>query len=208
MMQYAATRAEAKKRGDSWFYTGKPCKWGHDIPRPASTGACPECARNRASLWYANNKERANENMRRRYYEDPQKAIDIAVSWQKNNATRRKEICKKWRHTNPDKATEAARRWRHSRPDLVNSRKRSSEHRRRSYTKDGIGAKEMRNWESQQAKVCFYCDCECEKNYHVDHVYPLSKGGEHQRYNLAIACPSCNSRKGNLDPEEFINRGI
>lgn len=79
---------------------------------------------------------------------------------------------------------------------------------------------------------CAYCDCELfedevlryrypewlyEENselpryftnrtwfYHVDHRTPLSRGGTNKLSNLTLACPSCNSRKGNRLAEDFM----
>lgn len=33
------------------FFTGKPCKYGHNAPRFVSTGGCVECNTNRAALF-------------------------------------------------------------------------------------------------------------------------------------------------------------
>ena len=33
-------------------------------------------------------------------------------------------------------------------------------------------------------------------DFHIDHVYPLSRGGEHSYANTQVAHPSCNMRKG------------
>lgn len=38
---------------------------------------------------------------------------------------------------------------------------------------------------------------------HVDHVEPLSAGGEHVAGNLCIACTDCNLSKGDMNPSEF-----
>lgn len=52
---------------------------------------------------------------------------------------------------------------------------------------------------------CHICGCRVSKDVELcsprfatlDHLVPLSLGGEHSRANVATACFSCNSRKGN-----------
>lgn len=41
---------------------------------------------------------------------------------------------------------------------------------------------------------CRYCGSHSEV-FHMDHVYPISKGGETTVNNLVTACPSCNIKK-------------
>ena len=38
---------------------------------------------------------------------------------------------------------------------------------------------------------------------HVDHITPLSKGGPHVSWNLAVVCDKCNLQKGTKPPAEF-----
>ena len=38
----------------------------------------------------------------------------------------------------------------------------------------------------------------------VDHVYPISRGGEDTWENLVAACVECNNRKGDRTPEEAL----
>ena len=48
-------------------------------------------------------------------------------------------------------------------------------------------------------------ECSTSRSYvamTIDHVVPLSKGGEHSWSNCVIACSRCNARKGNLMPKE------
>ena len=42
----------------------------------------------------------------------------------------------------------------------------------------------------------------------IDHVVPISRGGSHSEDNMKVACPSCNSRKGNklLAECEWLNQ--
>jgi len=35
-----------------------------------------------------------------------------------------------------------------------------------------------------------------EKGWHLDHIIPLARGGEHSYRNVAVACPRCNLAKG------------
>ncbi|MDJ1184756.1 HNH endonuclease [Roseofilum casamattae] len=48
--------------------------------------------------------------------------------------------------------------------------------------------------------MCQYCGA--RKNLTIDHVIPRSRGGQHTWDNVAIACGSCNSRKGDRTPAE------
>jgi len=54
----------------------------------------------------------------------------------------------------------------------------------------------------RDANICMYCghrhpDSELTR----DHVIPLSRGGHDRWSNVVTACKSCNTRKGNRDPE-------
>lgn len=50
-------------------------------------------------------------------------------------------------------------------------------------------------FERQQGR-CAYCRVTIQKDFHVDHVIPLAKGGSNWPSNLALACESCNLSKG------------
>ncbi|MFE9335293.1 HNH endonuclease [Streptomyces sp. NPDC007063] len=82
---------------------------------------------------------------------------------------------KRWRQNNPDKArTYNAKR---------RALKRNARHE--PYSRTDIFAR----WDS----LCAYCDAIAE---HLDHVYPLSRGGADAAHNLVPACQPCNSAKG------------
>ncbi len=54
---------------------------------------------------------------------------------------------------------------------------------------------------------CVYCGtCLGLENATLDHVHPLSLGGDHAPGNLVAACLSCNQLKGALLPLEFFVR--
>ena len=43
MNEWTKLRREARERGEKFFETGRPCKYGHVCKRYASTGGCIEC---------------------------------------------------------------------------------------------------------------------------------------------------------------------
>ena len=48
--------------------------------------------------------------------------------------------------------------------------------------------------------TCLYCGT--RENLTLDHVLPKAQGGRDSWDNLATACQKCNSKKGNMTPEE------
>jgi 5-methylcytosine-specific restriction endonuclease McrA len=52
---------------------------------------------------------------------------------------------------------------------------------------------------------CFYCKKEVdEKDRHIDHKIPLSRGGAHAVKNLCCACSACNMKKHTRTHREFF----
>lgn len=81
----------------------------------------------------------------------------------------------------------------------------NSRHRRRALQKASPKpptSKEMRTLR-ESAKECFYCRSS-HARLTFDHFISLSQGGEHSLQNIVMACGSCNSRKKDRDPHEFI----
>lgn len=51
--------------------------------------------------------------------------------------------------------------------------------------------------------ICAYCGNQFnESELTVEHIVPVSRGGQHVWTNVVTACRSCNTRKGNRRPEE------
>lgn len=66
---------------------------------------------------------------------------------------------------------------------------------------------QIKNMFNIQKGLCFYCN-EPLKEYHIDHIVPLCKGGKHEFSNLVLSCPKCNLSKNSQDPEIFVNKII
>lgn len=54
-------------------------------------------------------------------------------------------------------------------------------------------------------RCCAYCG-DAEADLHIEHFYPISKGGAHCRSNIVPACPSCNYSKFDHDPFWWYKR--
>lgn len=69
--------------------------------------------------------------------------------------------------------------------------------RRRCAEKNGnITLREWENILKNHSYKCVYCGTK-ERKLTMDHVMPLSKGGEHNKSNIVPACQPCNSSKCN-----------
>lgn len=62
----------------------------------------------------------------------------------------------------------------------------------------------------RQKGRCYYAACgHCKlgDNYHVEHVVPLIRKGRNAPDNLVISCPTCNLKKHNKLPHEWVEGG-
>jgi len=50
---------------------------------------------------------------------------------------------------------------------------------------------------------CFFCESSLENYKAIEHLTPVSRGGDNQIFNLVYACQSCNSQKRQQTLEEF-----
>ena len=69
---------------------------------------------------------------------------------------------------------------------------------------------DITKFKRESDRVCHYCGKQIsnKEDLTVDHVIPISKGGENSADNFVIACKACNREKANLNVErysEFLN---
>jgi 5-methylcytosine-specific restriction endonuclease McrA len=54
---------------------------------------------------------------------------------------------------------------------------------------------------------CVYCDDDLsDQEVHLDHIIPESQSGPTTVDNLQVTCRRCNTAKGVLTEDEFVNR--
>ena len=95
----------------------------------------------------------------------------------------------------------------HRTPEEIKIRKKLQKHKRRFREQQGkIKPNEIRELKIKQNNRCYWCRTSIAKTYQIDHLMPLSKGGEHLIENIVLACPHCNMSKHDKDPLEFANK--
>jgi hypothetical protein len=71
------------------------------------------------------------------------------------------------------------------------------------YQQGTLSGYEVREYLLEKWKrKCACCDAQ-DVPLEIDHIHPRSKGGSHRVSNLALACRTCNQKKGNRDVAEF-----
>ena len=124
----------------------------------------------------------------------------------KNDQTKeyRKEYYKKWFSDRPGYSTEKSREWKKKNEEKAKIQSRLHSHKRRQQKRDGkITAEQISDLFEKQKGTCVVCKCPLTK-YQIDHILPLSKGGNHSIDNVQLLCPTCNRNKCNKDPIDFM----
>lgn len=75
--------------------------------------------------------------------------------------------------------------------------------RRRSLQKLPLDDVYLKMLRIAQRNRCFYCGCDMGKHPSLEHLTPVSRGGDNQRWNLVYSCKNCNSRKHDKTLEEY-----
>lgn len=98
------------------------------------------------------------------------------------------------------KAKESLKKYRTKNPDKVREWSQTRHKRKTGRLPRGT----IKNLMISQQSKCNICTIDIAVKYHMDHIYPLAKGGKHEASNIQLLCPSCNVRKSAKDPTEFL----
>ena len=212
------TRKEAKEKGLTRYFTGKPCKHGHVEYRQTSKGECIECKR----LWDKNNhdkikdwhervgrelaKQRRAENRaevnrkKREWYR--KKGYIRAAQYRVENRERISASFKGYATKNKDKLKE----YRAKNKARYNAHCRNRQARIQSATLESVPVDAFVLIYEKRARIQRQTGVE----YHVDHYYPINGEhvcGLHVPWNIQIIPADENIAKGNKMPEEFYGAG-
>lgn len=197
---------EAKEKGLDHYFTGKPCRRGHVSVRNAKGATCLACSREVRREWRRDNPDRTKEIAKIGYAKNKDHYNQICKNYYAKNRKARLERSSKWHAENKQKANAASKAWRSKNPDSVNL----YNHRRKARIRGQGGrftAADIANLKKlQNGKCALFAHCGQplmvgkKRNYQVDHIMPLARGGTHDRTNLQLLCRKCNLAKHARDP--------
>jgi len=146
-------------------------------------------------------------------------------AWREANPTRNREVKAQWYRDNLNHAQaksrsnyllnrEAYQQWNREwvalNPDLVRAIKKRYKLKRAAWEGQGfkITTRGLNRISIIHRGACAHCDTPLiGRDFHWDHVVPLSRGGSHGEGNLVPACAPCNLSKGSLTVMEWRLRG-
>ena len=184
-MEYPATREEAKKTGNKYYFTGKPCVRGHTALRKTK-GTCVECMKEDWAIDNEKRKEKPKSEAAKaagiRYYEKNRESVIARAAARPHKEVRGYK--EKYKAANPElyKALTSVRKRRH-----------------RNATPPWITKEEklqIRQMYLQAQKLTKMTG----ERYVVDHIIPLlndSVCGLHVPWNLQIMTQEENLKKSN-----------
>ena len=169
--------------------------------------------------WAANNKEYVRAWRHLHYIKNATRIKARVRIYSEEHREERRAYGRLWREENKDSLRAYARQrylsnkslynqknrlWRQNNPDKV----RAIKHRRRarlagnggSHTAEEIGALRI-----QQHNRCAYCQ-RWTQQLQTEHIVPIKRGGTDDISNICLACPTCNSSKGDKLLSEWIHR--
>lgn len=122
-------------------------------------------------------------SIRRRYTQE---------RWHEANRERTRENLRKWKKAHPEKVRESVRK-------ATTPAQAAEKARRRRARKANVPTDTHTRAQvfERDGGVCQICTAELDpKNWHEDHVIPISLGGPDTLDNCQATCPGCNLRKG------------
>jgi len=211
------SRKDAQAAGLKRYFTGVVCKNGHVDERLCSTGACLTCNRENGRLNY--NPEKTSERKKKDRAANPEKYRERKRRYCEENAEKVAEGKRIWIKRNPDKIREQSRRNR-----TVNKEYRET-YMREWWAKNPEKANVYQatriariNYATPRVRedlvpflqaetLAIYAEARTLTEltgvpYHVDHIFPISKGGVHAPWNLRVMLGTDNLKKNAAIPKD------
>lgn len=199
-------------------------RWREANPERAKAATAAWAEKNLArrlamnAIWRNNNPDKVRA-ISKRYTDSHKAALAMrAKEWAGKNPEKIVAASKAYASANPDKLVQTRRKHytKNAEAYRARSRQRSEKHpeynrlsahirRARKFSAGGVLPKdiEAKLWGFQQG-LCACCGAPLVGKLHVDHVIPLSKGGDNTEANVQLLLQSCNQQKHNKLPADYM----
>lgn len=87
--------------------------------------------------------------------------------------------------------------------ETENIRIKESFYKRKKLLKEKLPIEYLKKLIIVQNYKCFFCEKDLHKYKAIEHLTPVTKGGDNFTYNLIYSCKSCNSKKRQKTLEEY-----
>lgn len=179
-------------------------------PRVGRRKRCPECQRGhdrrRLAEWRRANPDKYQAQWKRHndsaYARDPEKVKRRVKVWVEENRDRANAYARGWRARNPEKHRASAARVRRANPERYLEATRRRQALKLAATVEKVDYRMVVERDRGECQLCgtpvdFDAPGRSRWAPSIDHIVPLSRGGEHSYANVQLAHFGCNSRKGN-----------
>jgi hypothetical protein len=211
-MNEIISRADALAAGLRHYFTGIPCKRGHQSIRWAKNCICVACSQEDSKAWREAHPERILELEAERRAANPGRSTKYGAAWKARNPDKVKQASKEYREKSGGKTAAATKKWYHANKDKAREARRA--YRKANPAQSSAWVSERRAarvnatppWADKGAILAIYQEA-VDKGLSVDHIIPLKHDlvcGLHVAGNLQLLTISENSRKGNkFNPDDF-----
>lgn len=176
--------------------------------------ACKEAARERASLWYYNNIEKATETREKYRVAHAEEMKEYLLEYNAAHKAETRLYGVAYREENKERIRELkALYYTRNRETIIEKTVELSRIRRdRVHTSEGIRKDQYEEIWAEQEGMCFYCgermlrdgDWFNDRYYNVEHLNPIANGGFHAQSNVLYACRKCNGSKSDTLVEDWM----
>jgi len=146
------------------------------------------------------------------YQRNKDKIKESAAKWVSDNRERSRVIKKKWAENNPDKQYIAVKRWNTENKEHLRQRRRAwyeankelvrtyCVNRRLKLSEGSLSLNIVDTLLQSQQGNCAGCGRPLNGDYHIDHIFPISKGGPNIDSNVQLLHSRCNMFKSDKYP--------
>jgi len=177
-------RAKSIENGDTRYFTGRPCKYGHIEERNTKSGECLACSRKRSKQVSEDRKKECPDHWKKIYA---------------RYADKKKAYAKAYREANPEKVKQTINRYREENKSLFTRLQMERQLKIKQARPSWLTEEDM-HWINAIYQSSKLIKDEYGVETSVDHMIPI-KGknvcGLHVPWNLRVVTRSYNSKKLN-----------